>query len=427
MNQVRVGELVECLAVSGPSNERLQKLKRISKRDWEALLPWMDLSGIALPLWDSVQRAGAEGILPPQIRAVFEMKLENHRQRVTDMALEFDSLNRQFQHAGIDCVVWKGFALIPDYCPDPCLRLSYDYDYLVSRNDWDKSRTMLEGSGYILKPDPDTQVHLTFVLRHGVPRQSISAVGLYAPALPRKVELHLSPWDEAASHIPLSVPAGTLDRKVRRMWRGMSFDSLGELDTFVFQMIHAFQHILHNWCRLGWLREIAYFLERRSTDRQFWNSLDDYLGSDGLLKEVVALVVSLAARLFHATLSPPVERQMRGAMRRPVALWVEHYGLSSALNNFSENKYSLFLYREFVREEAYWQEIRRCRLLPLHRPNRIADAAPAAPFVLLPESWKQGWYVVQRLIHHTVSGAGYAWESARWQRMRRLCVDRVLR
>ena len=96
------------------------------------------------------------------------------------------------------------------------------------------------------------------------------------------------------------------------------------------------------------------------------------------LTEVVALVISLAARLFHAALPAPIKDQILGAMRGQIALWVNHYGLRSALDNFSENKYALFLYREFVRDEAAWRQIRRTSLLPLHRPNRVAGAAAPA-------------------------------------------------
>jgi hypothetical protein len=240
------------------------------------------------------------------------------------------------------------------------------------------------------------------------------------------VELHLSPWDDEAFRISLGVPERPLDRKLRRTWQGLSFYSLVEEDAFVFQALHTFQHILHNWCRLGWLLEIAYFLEHRSTDASFWKKLYAHLEANEPLTEVVALVISLAAGLFHAELPAPIKDQMLGAMRGQVSLWVDHYGLRSALDNFSENKYSLFLYREFVRDEAAWRQIRRTRLLPLHRPNRVAETAAPAAFALLPGSWMQGWHVLHRLIHHSVSGAGYVWESARWERLRRLSADRVL-
>jgi hypothetical protein len=83
------------------------------------------------------------------------------------------------------------------------------------------------------------------------------------------------------------------------------------------------------------------------------------------------------------------------------------------------------LYREFIRDDVAWRQIRRKRLLPLHRPNRVGGTALSVPSVPLPSSWRQGWYVLQRVVHHTLKGAGYLWESARWERLCRHRADRA--
>jgi hypothetical protein len=385
----------------------------------------MKLSGIALPFWDCLHRLGADDAVPRQAGAGLAANLAEHRGRVAVMMEEFDSLNRRFEFAGIEYAVWKGFALIPDYCPDAGLRPSYDYDYLISEETHARAQEALEAAGYVLKPGRGPQHHVTFVPPQLSSRHSPSAGGLFSASLPRKVELHLRLWDEEAFGISLRVPECPLQRKSRRNWQGLSFYALPEEDAFVFQTLHAFQHILHNWCRLGWLRDIAYFLEQRSTDTPFWKELFAHLEANEPLAEVVALVISLAAGVFHAGLPASMKNWLRGAMRSQVSLWVDQYGLRSAIDNFSENKYTLFLYREFVRDEAAWRQIRRSRLLPLQRPNRLPGAAAPATSVPLPESWKQAWYVIRRLVHHSMRGAGYVWESARWERLRRLSDGRV--
>lgn len=379
-----------------------------------------------MTFWDHLQKLGAEDAVPRQVGTRLAANLADHRWRVAAMVQEFDSLNQRFERAGIEYVAWKGFTLIPDYCPDACLRPAYDYDYLISQNALDRAQELLQAAEYVRKPDYGGQHHITFVPAKRTSSSSLWRGALYAATLPRKVELHSSLWDEQAFGISLKVPERLLDRKLRRTWLGLSFWSLGEEDAFVFQTLHAFQHILHNWCRLGWLREIAYFLAQKSAQALFWKKLHSHLEENEPLMEVVALVVSLACRLFQVAVPTTINDQMLGAMRGQIALWVDHYGLRSALENFSENKYTLFLYREFVRDEAVWRQIRKNRLLPLHRPNRIAGSAANATSALLPDAWKQGWYVVQRLIHHSVSGAGYAWESARWDRLRRVSAARVL-
>ncbi|MGA2984376.1 MAG: nucleotidyltransferase family protein [Terriglobia bacterium] len=424
MNRALAAEVVDCLSVAGSSRERLQPLTRFSRRDWQAILDWLNLSGIALVFWDRLQKLGAEDAVPRQVGAALATNLAHHRLRVAAMTQEFDSLNHQFERAGIEYAAWKGFALIPEYSPDACLRPTYDYDYLISRDAWDCAQNVLQAAGYAGKTEHGGQPHLTFALRNLSSPLPYLPGGLYAATLPRKVELRLNPWDEEAFGICLGVPERPLDRRVRRTWHGLRFYSLGEEDAFVFQALHTFQHILHDWCRLGWILEIAHFLQSRSTDSSFWKRLYAHLEGNEPLTEVVALVILLAARVFHAALPALLNDQILGAMRGQMAIWVERYGLRSALDNFSDNKYALFLYREYVRDEAVWRQIRRARLLPLHRPNRVAGAAASATSVLLPASWKQGWYIVQRLIHHSVRGADYAWESARWDRLRRRSADR---
>jgi hypothetical protein len=426
MNRALAAELIGCLHVAGPVEAHLRRLGNFRPRDWEASLDWLNLSGIALAFWDRLQTLGAEDAVPPQVGARLAANLAQQRQRVAAMTQEFDSLNCQFERAGIEYAAWKGFALIPEYCPDACLRPMYDYDYLISEDAWAGASRVLQAAGYVRKPDHGTPNEVTFAPPNLPPRLLRLPGGLCAAAFPRKVELHRSAWDEEAFRIPLRVPERPLDRKVRRTWQGLSFYSLGEEDAFVFQTLHAFQHILHNWCRLGWLWEIAYFLQHRSRDDSFWRNLSAHREASDPLTEVVAVVISLAAGLFHAALPAPINDQIPGAMRGPVALWVDHYGLPSALDNFSENKSALFLYREFVRDEAAWRQIRRSRLLPMHRPNRVAGTIAPATAAMLPARWKQGWYVAQRLLHHSVSGVGHVWESARWKRLRRLSAHRVL-
>jgi len=418
--------IIGCLHVSGSVETHVGSLQKFPARDWEASLTWLDLSGIALAFWDRLQKLRAEDVVPAQSGAALAAKLADHRQRVAVMAQEFDSINRQFERAGIEYVVWKGFALIPEYCPDACLRPSYDYDYLVSRNDLDRAQDVLQAAGYVRKSYHGTQHHVTFKHRNLPSRLAVLPRGLYTAALPRRIELHVSLWDEEAARIPLRVPERPLDRKLRRTWQGLCFYSLGEDDEFVFQTVHVFRHILENWCRLGWLLDIAYFLEHRSTDLSFWKRLCSRLAVNKPLAGAGALAILLASRLFHAPLAAPVKNQILGAMRGHVSLWVDHYGLRSALNNFSKNKYALFLHREFARDEISWRQIRRRRLFPVHLPNSIAGAPTAANSVPLPGNWRQAWYVVKRLIYHWWGGAAYIWEFSRWQRIKaRACPPRL--
>jgi len=419
MNQGLRREILACLGFDGPVASHFENLQGFRSRDWHSALSWMHISGIALLFWERVLKLGCEDCIPVRAREALAASLEEHRTRVAAMMQEFEFLNRHFERAGIEHAVWKGFALIPDYCPDACLRPTYDYDYLISLKSWEDAQKLMQSAGYTRRPQASSDQHLTFERHYLPPHLSLRPRSMYAVSLRRKVELHLCSWDENAFRIILQLPERPLDRTVRRNWKGQTFYSLGAQDAFVCQAIHAFQHILHNWCRLGWFWEIAYFLEGKSVDPRFWEELWQFLGCNRPLAEVVALVVSLAAGLFHPELTPPVRERMANGMREQVALWLRRYGVGSALDNFSANKYAVFLYREFVQDEKVWKEIRNSRLLPLHRPHRVEGVPSVTPFAFAPKMLQQSCYAAQRLIHHLAGGGVYAWESVRWDWLRR--------
>jgi hypothetical protein len=425
LNRALACEITGFLRVSGPPGEHLRKLRQYRQQVWNKSLDWLDLSGLALAFWERLQRLGAVDTIPREVAAYLASSLTGHRMRVAAMRQEFDSLNRRFEDVGVEYAALKGFTLVPDYCLDAYLRPSYDYDYLISDRTLGAAQEVLRAAGFIRKEDR-ARHHATFVPSRLPPKGSFMREGLYSATLPRKVELHSRLWDEVAFRIPLRVPERPLDRRLQRRGQGLIFYSLAEEDAFVFQALHTFQHILHNWCRLRWLLDIAYFLERRSRDASFWMKCSAALESNEPLSEVVGLVVSLASGLFHAAIPAAIEGRLRGAIRGPVSRWIESYGMASALDNFANNKYALFLYREFVQDKTVWREVRKSLLLPLHRPNRVAGAVAPANAVPGWASWAQGWYVAQRLIHHSVKGARYVWETRRWQRLRRMKTDRVL-
>jgi hypothetical protein len=211
-----------------------------------------------------------------------------------------------------------------------------------------------------------------------------------------------------------------LARKRLRNWQGLRFYSLAEEDELMFQALHAFRHILQNWCRLCTFLEIAYFLERRRSDSVFWQRFWERIKNSPPLPEMVGVVFSLAAGLFGAAVPTVIDADIIRTMRYPLALWLYRYGCDSALANFADNKYCLFLYREFVPDDATWREIRRRRLFPLQRPNRAARASTPEISARLAAGWKQGSYVARRLFRLLIATVPYTWEFIQWKRVRSL-------
>jgi len=186
----------------------------------------------------------------------------------------------------------------------------------------------------------------------------------------------------------------------------------------LFQVLHAFRHIIECWCRLYTFLEIAHFLERRQSDLAFWQRFVDRIRVSPRLPEMVEVVFSLAACQFGAPVPAAIDAGVLSDVRHPLLLWVSRYGCDSALANFTSNKYSLLLYREFVPDDATWREIQRKRLFPLHRPNRAGGTRTSGISARLIAGWKQSAYVARRLFHHVISAAQYEWESIQWERIR---------
>ena len=418
MNRALAQEIVGFLRVSGSPVNNLARLQEYPRENWHQASTWLDLSGLALGFYARLQRLGAEEAIPYGMAACLAKNCAEHRARIAAMSNEFNTINGRFEDAGVEYAALKGFTLVPDYCPDATLRPTYDYDYLISERAASAAEEVLRAAGFVRKQDRRAGHHAVFVPARPLVRETSTRRSLYSPALPRKVELHTSLWDEEELRVPLHIPQRPLDRRVRRQWDGQEFYALSEVDAFIFQALHTFQHILHNWCRLGWLWDVACFLERRSSDENFWTSLFASLEGNKLLTEVVAMVMTLASGVFHAPIPNAMKGRYRDAMRGQVSLWIERYGWASALDNFANNKYTLFLHREFVPSAAVWREIRKRRLLPLHRPNRVAGTGSPSNLPSSRRGWAQGRHVIQRFIHHAVSGARYALESRRWERMR---------
>ncbi|MGH9326461.1 MAG: nucleotidyltransferase domain-containing protein [Terriglobia bacterium] len=424
MNRAVAREFVQFLRASSPPSKFPRVLADVGRRGWEDILSWLDQCGIALLFWERLKGLGEENRIPLNIGVRLERSLVDHRARVRAMADEFDSINRCLEEADVGYAVLKGFALIPEYCSDVFLRPSYDYDYLIAAESVGRAERTLRAAGFIRKPREDDHPMVYFhEKRH--PYSPRSRDDLYSAAFPRTIELHYRFWDADILKLPLPVPADMLAHRQARELGGQAcsrppfrYFALSGEDELIFQGLHVFRHILRNWCRLCSLCDIAYFLEHRTHDFAFWSRLIARLDHNQRVAEILGVVFLLASKLFGGTLPARVSAEIVGNLPRPLTLWVERYGEESALSNFSNNKFSLFLHREFIEDIAAWRQIRHKILFPLHRPNRAVRSGSLNLRARIVTEWKQAWYVSRRVRHHVWATMRYGLESGRWYRTR---------
>ncbi len=428
MNLDLAREIVRCLRVPRTPPRDAARMRQFSLPQWNQTLGWLHASGIALYFWQRLKETRAESALPVEVCAGLERNLRDNRRRLSAMAEEFQGLNRRFEDAGIEYAVLKGLALVPEYCPDPTLRAQYDYDYLIRPESLDRADQALRTAGYIHKPPNGKDHPLVYVQSARPVRQHTSWDGIYSPEFHRSVELHVRLWEPDCEKIYLDFPEDPLSRVQSRAWHGLCFYTLSDNDTLVLETLHALRHILNYWCRISVLLEMANFLRHRSSDAKFWELFRKGIRGQPGLARAIGVVFLLAGGLFDAEI-PATAGASTNEMLSPVmALWVERYGLNSALENFSGNKFSLYLHREFVQNAVDWRKILRTRLFPIQLPHRAAEVSSSPRSSILGADWR-GWaHILSRLRFHLSSALRYAWELPRWNRsVRRKARDRRFR
>ena len=247
---------------------------------------------------------------------------------------------------------------------------------------------------------------------------STKPVGLYSARLQRPVELHIRLWEHKEERFDVPLPNDFMSRSRKHSGLGLEYPALCDEDGLIFQVLHALRHILRNWCRLSVLLEISYFLQHRALDFDFWGRYQERVTNLCWVPEASIVVFTLAQKLFGGSFPAKLKVQVDPKFSATVDKWIELYGLPGALANFRNDKNSLFLHREFVKDQSKWSGIRRQRLFPFRWPHQL----PNVLFNHGPGGSKsrvtQYLHGLRRLKFHVFSAIGYAWEYPRWQLLR---------
>jgi Uncharacterised nucleotidyltransferase len=387
--------------------------------DWSRVLDWLDVSGLALYFWHKVKTINAVETLPLYVQARLARSYEKNCLRVESIRKESATLNSLFDDAGVQFAVLKGLALVPEYCPDPTLRTQYDHDYLIHLHALGRAEAVLQRAGYRPKVSRKSY-HIAYFRQVPEFASFAKPVGLYSSRLQRPVELHIRLWEQKEERIDIPLPDDFMNRSCRHSGLGLEYPALCDVDGLIVQVLHAFRHILRNWCRLSVFLEISYFLQQRALDFDFWRRYQERVANLCWVPEASTVVFSLAQKLFGGPFPAKLRAQVDPKFSAMVDMWIELYGLPGALANFRNNKNSLFLHREFVKDQSMWAEIRRRRLFPFRRPHQL----PNVLFNHGPSGSKsrltQHLHGLRRLKFHVFSVIGYAWEYPRWQFLRKV-------
>lgn len=379
-------------------------LERHTAREWKQVLPWLDASGLALYFLDRIVTLGASAALPPATLARLRQNLADNRERTAALLAEMRAIHREFDAAGVEFAVLKGYSLVPDYCPAAALRHQCDLDYLVAQSHLHRAFAVLCDLGYSrVRTSSGTY---TFARSAG---EMPSRNHIYNPGVNYSIELHTALWEnhEVATFEPLS---GVLARRRLHWACGLTFPALAPEDRFIHQCIHLLSHTLQFWIRLAWLFELAGFLAGPRTDVAFWQSVEERIGGAACIAKAVRLATLLAVGIFGGQ----APRFSTGDYPS-LALWVHEYGGEWAMHGLPGSKLSLFLFREFT-DEQRWRQLEQRRLFPVHRPPAVTQTSFWHPRRSLRSHLAECRYAGRRLMFHICESWRYLRERPRWQR-----------
>lgn len=417
-------EIVRALSVHGLPKSARQELSRFSPAQWRRLLPWLHASGIALYFWERMRSNGEQDVAPRDMQKVLEECLRMNRKRVDVMKREFSSVNQALSKGGIHHAALKGFSLIPEYCPDPALRTQYDLDFLIAPESAELADSCLRRAGFVRKEGSRCSHPVVYLGAHRKIRPPRHAGDLYSPCITNSIEVHTRLWEAENENVSFEFPADPLVRVRNRDWNGMRFASLSTEEALLFQVLHAFRHMLNNRCRLSIFLEIAQFVETHSSATVFWTSFAALLKERVRLGNAAAVVIYLARSLFDCRMAAKLTLLLETSLPPAMDLWLSRYGIRSAMENFASRKDSLYLHELFVDNTRAWRFQRRSKLFPLQMPRTQRDLALVGQSPAhgahefrrrVRAHYKDMLYFATRFRFHTSSGARYVWGLPAWK------------
>lgn len=384
---------------------QVEKQLQFSCADWKALLPWLDVSGLSLYLFDQLGRLGLLQLVPRPVIMQIERNLLDNTERTRGMIQESVAIQREFQRAGLRYVVLKGISLCPAAVPRPELRHQFDLDYLVSQPSAREAQRILERKGYRLYARSNGTLEFK---RNEDPR--VSKKDLYKNLSYRGVELHIEPATPRQS--------SRLDRAEVRQMHGMRMPVLSPVDLFLGQAMHLFKDLAGPFCRGSQFLEFYRHVLTRRDDNIFWSELSDRARNDTRQSLGLALVTYVATLLFDDFTPVGLSSWTVDCLSPEVRLWAEIYGRRSALCTPPGTKLYLLLQRQLEREQRAPGRHSGSALMPWRPPPTVVSGIHGETLPTRLARYRvQLRFILSRARFHLIEGARLAIERRRWRRL----------
>jgi hypothetical protein len=397
------------LTICGPLPEQFSRLENLSDKDWQKLLRWLDISGLALYFLDQMVELQMCSMLPAAVLVRLQQNLQDNIERTRGMIAESVAIQEEFQEARLSYATLKGFSLYPDSVPKPELRHQFDLDFLVAEKSVLDARRILERRGYRLYAISGRSWEFKTNETPG-----ISMKDLYKDLPGRSVELHVE------ARIPGS--PSLLQRIEEREFHGTSMPVLSPVDLFLGQALHVYKHIRSEFSRAAHLLEFRRHVHFRFDDDTFWDELRSVAEVDPRASLGLGVVTLLISHVTGDFAPEALTNWTVGRLPRPARLWVKLYGGRVVFENFPGSKLYLLLQSELRAAGVPAKRSLRQALLPSRLPPPIVRASADEGLLIRIRRYRmQIHLILVRLRFHIVEGLRYTWESYRWrQHMNRL-------
>jgi hypothetical protein len=399
------------LAFCDPPPGRCMRLHSLSGREWQKLLSWLDISGLALYFLDRMMQLQWCDVIPRRVLARLQENLRDNMERTSGMIAESVAIQQEFQQSRLVYAVLKGFSLFPDSVPKLELRHQFDLDFLVAEKSVLEARKILERQGYRLYAISGRSWEFKKNETPGVPVKD-----LYKNLPGRSVELHVE------AEVPGRPPL--LERADRRDFQGITMPVLSPVDLLLGQGMHAYKHICSEFSRTAHLLEFRRHVLLRRDDESFWAELQARAEENPRaclgLGVVTLLITRVMGDFAPAALTGWTVKRLPLAVR----LWVKLYGRRVAFGTFPGSKLYLILQRELESAGIQAKRSLRQSLLPRRLPPPVTrPSADETLGVRIRRYRMQLHFILLRLRFHLVEGLRYIWESYRWRQY----MDRHIR
>jgi hypothetical protein len=404
----QLARLAALLVFCDPLPEQCLRMLTLSSKEWEKLLRWLDISGLALYFLNRLVELDLCDLLPPAVFTRLHLNLIDNAKRTQSLISESIAIQQEFQKADLSYANLKGLSLCPSSVPKPELRSQFDLDFLVGERSVPEARKILERRGYRLYAVSGRSWEFKLNERPG-----ISLKDIYKDFRSYAVELHVE------SSFPSSL--SPLERLEWRELHGMSMPVPSPVDLLLGQGLHAYKHICGESSRTAHLLEFRRHVLARRDDHEFWKELQWAAGENPRASIGLGVVTLLITRVMSDFAPEPFARWTLAGLSRPVRLWVEMYGHRIVLGSYPGNKLYLLLQRELEFAGMRGKRSLRQALLPSRLPPPVIRALPneALP-VRIRRYLMHLQLILERLRFHIVEGLRFTLESRRWRRMKEL-------